>query len=134
MKTKSLNLRTLMGSCLAFVALAVAPIAQSQSNASSQAPATLASMETRSSFATHLENQLRQGGADARVQLGGDYRDVLNIEWQGVHRSDIYNFVTSSAADHARQLGFASFTFTDASQRWDYDLSRESMVVSPAQP
>ena len=131
--TKS-HLRTLMGSCLALLALAFAPIARSQSNALSQGSTALASMETRSSFATQIENQLRQRGADTRLQLDGDRRDVLHVEWQGVHRSDIYNFVTSSVAQDARQMGFTSFTFTNGSQRWDYDLSRESMVVSPAQP
>ena len=123
-----------MGSCLALLALGLTPVARSQSNASSQdqRPTVLATMETRSSFATHLENQLRQRGSDARVQLDGDRRDVLHVEWQGVHRSDIYNFVSSSAAQDARKMGFTSFTFSNGSQRWDYDLSRESMIVSAA--
>lgn len=90
-------------------------------------------MESRSGFATILEGQLRQQGADARVQLDGDRRDDLRIEWQGVRRSDIYSFVSSSAAQDARRMGFASVTFSNGTRRWDYNLSRESMVVSPAQ-
>ena len=123
-----------MGSCLALSAFA-APIAQSQNKATPQAqrPGAVATMETRSGFATSIENQLRQGGADARVQLDGDRRDVLRVEWQGARRSDIYQFVNSSAAQAARQMGFSSFVFTTGNLRWDYKLATESMVWSPAQ-
>lgn len=91
-------------------------------------------METRSAFATSLETQLRQQGADARVQLDGDRRDGLHIEWQNIHRSDIYNLVTSAAAAQARNIGFTSFVFSSRNQRWDYDLARESMIRSSVQP
>ena len=124
----------MVGSGLALFALAFAPIAPSQTNTSALARTGLASMETRSSFATHIENQLRQNGADARVQLDGDQRDILHVQWQGVHRAEIYNFVTSSAAQDARQIGFTSFSLTDGSRTWEYNLSRESMVVSSVQP
>lgn len=125
----------MIGSCLALSALALAPIAQSQSNVSPQAqrPVAISSMEARSSFATTIENQLRQRGMDARVQLDGDGRDVLRIDWQGARRSDIYQFVNSSATQAARQMGFSSVVFTDGNLRWDYNLARESMVWSPAQ-
>lgn len=93
----------------------------------------MASMETRSNFATTLENQLRQRGADARIQLDGDRRDVLRVEWQGVRRSDIYAFVNSVSVQEAKQLGFSTIVFTNGNLRWDYDLARESMVWSPAQ-
>ena len=91
-------------------------------------------METRSAFATSFETQLRQKGADARVQLDGDRREVLHIEWQNLHRSDIYGLVTSAAAEDAMRMGFTSFVFSSGNQRWDYDLTRESMVRSTVQP
>ncbi len=132
--TKS-SFRTLMGSCLALSTLAFTPIAQSQKTASPQVqrPGAVASMETRSDFATSLENQLRQRGADARVQLDGDRRDVLRVDWHGVRRSDIYAFVNSLSAQEAKHLGFSTTVFTNGNLRWDYDLARESMVWSPAQ-
>jgi hypothetical protein len=134
MKMIKSNLGTLTGSCLA-LALSFAPMAQSQSKAAPQLRGTaLASMETRSNFATTLENQLRQRGADARIQLDGDRRDVLRVEWQGVRRSDIYAFVNSVSVQEAKQLGFSTIVFTNGNLRWDYDLARESMVWSPAQP
>ena len=135
MKMMKTNFRILVGTGLALCTFAFAPIARSQSKVStpSQRPAAVASMESRSGFATNLETQLRQQGAEARVQLDGDRRDDLHVEWQGVRRSDIYSFVNSSAAQDAHRMGFASFTFSNGHQRWDYDLSRESMVVSQAQ-
>jgi hypothetical protein len=135
MKIMKSKFGTLMGSCLALSTLVFAPIAQSQSNASPQAqrPSAVASMETRSAFATRVEHTLRQRGLDARVQLDGDRRDVLRIEWLGARRSDIYQFVNSSAAHSARQMGFSSFVFTNGNLRWDYELARESMVWGPAQ-
>jgi len=134
MKMIKSNLGTLTGSCLA-LALSFAPMAQSQSKAAPQPRGTaLASMETRSNFATTLENQLRRRGADARIQLDGDRRDVLRVEWQGVRRSDIYAFVNSVSVQEAKQLGFSTIVFTNGNLRWDYDLARESMVWSPAQP
>jgi len=135
MKMMTTNFRTLVGSGLALCIVAFGPIARSQSSASTPLPrpAAVASMESRSGFATNLESQLRQHGADARVQLNGDRRDDLHVEWPGVRRNDIYNFVNSSAAQDARRMGFASFTFSNGHQQWDYDLSRESMVVSLVQ-
>lgn len=91
-------------------------------------------MQTRSAFATSLETQLRQQGADARIQLDGDHREVLHIEWQNVHRSDIYSMVNSNLAQKALHMGFTSFVFSSGNQRWDYDLTRESMVRSSVQP
>jgi hypothetical protein len=88
-------------------------------------------METRSDFATSLESQLRSRGIDAHVQLDGDSRDVLRIEWPSIHRSDVRSFVMSASAQRARQMGFSSVVFTNGKQRWDYDLARESMVWSP---
>jgi hypothetical protein len=134
MKMIKSNLGTLTGSYLA-LALCFAPMAQSQSKAAPQPQRTaLASMETRSNFATTLENQLRQRGADARIQLDGDRRDVLRVEWQGVRRSDIYAFVNSVSVQEAKQLGFSTIVFTNGNLRWNYDLARESMVWGPAQP
>jgi hypothetical protein len=135
MKTIKWNARTWMGSCLALAALSFAPVAQSQSKAT---PVTshsnsAASMEIRSAFATATESQLRQRGIDARLQLQGDRRDVLQVEWHGIHRSDIYNFVTSSAIQDARQMGFSGIVFTNGKQQWEYDLAKESMIWSPAQ-
>ena len=123
-----------MGGCLALAALAFAPIARSQSNLPTQTQGSaMSSMETRSAFATSVENQLRQSGADVRVQLDGDRRDVLRVEWQGARRGDIFRFVTSDAANHASRMGFSSFVFTNGTQRWEYNVSRESMITSPAQ-
>ena len=91
-------------------------------------------MEARSVFATGIEQQLRQAGIDARVQLDGDQRDVLRVEWQGAGRRDIYAFVNSAAVRRGAQpIGFRSIVFTSGAQRWDYDLARESMVWSPSQ-
>ena len=73
---------------------------------------------------------MRAQGTDVRVQLDGDALDTLRIEWPAVHRSDIYRFVTSSAAEQARRMGFASVVFTNGSRRWEYNLTRESMISS----
>ena len=135
MKMIKPNLGTLMGGCLT-LALFVAPVAQSQSDATPQPlhGSSLASMETRSHFATTVENQVRQRGFDAYVQVGGDRRDVLRVDWQGIRRSDIHSFVTSITVQDARQMGFTAIVFTSGTRQWDYDLARESMVWSPAQP
>jgi len=93
----------------------------------------LASMDSRSAYATDMENQLRGRGVDARVQLAGDARDVLQVEWTSVRQSDIYSFVYSNVADHAKKMGFSSIEITDGLQRWDYDLARESMVWTTTQ-
>jgi hypothetical protein len=134
MKMIKPNLGTLMGGGLT-LALFVAPLAQSQSNPTPQAMhrSAVASMETRSHFATSVENQLRQRGFDAHVQLGGDRRDVLRVDWQGIRRRDIHSLVTSITVQDARQMGFTAIVFTNGTQQWDYDLARESMVWSPAQ-
>jgi hypothetical protein len=135
MKMTHRHLGMMTGSCLALAALAFAPVARSQSNFQSIRSKTIvaASMEARSSFATATENQLRQRGVDARVQLQGDRRDVLHVEWQGVRRSDIFAFVNSSAMQNAKQAGVSTILFTNGTQQWEYDLARESMIWSPAQ-
>ena len=91
-------------------------------------------MQTRSDFASRIENQLRQHGMDARVQLDGDSRDLLRIESQQLGRSDVYSFVNSISAHQARQIGFSAIMFSNDKQQWDYDLARESMILSPTQP
>jgi hypothetical protein len=89
-------------------------------------------METRSAFATGVEDQLRRAGFDARVQLDGDQRDVLRIEWQGISRHDLYRFVTSSPLRGETQAdGFRSVVFSSGAEQWDYNLANESMVWSP---
>lgn len=132
MKITPRSLANLMGSCLVLASLSMSTLAQSQRQAPASRPND-ASMETRSAFATAIEHQLRQRGFDARVQLQGDRRDVLHIQWQGVRRSDIYNFVTSSIMRDARQVGFTQIVFINGQQQWEYDLARESMIWSPAQ-
>jgi hypothetical protein len=92
-----------------------------------------ASMDSRSVYATDVENQLRGRGIDARVQLAGDSRDVLQVEWASVRQSAIYSFVNSNVADNAKTMGFSSIEITDGLQRWDYDLTRESMVWTTTQ-
>jgi hypothetical protein len=135
MKMIKRHFGTLTGSCLALAALAFAPAARSQSNPQPvTSPAgVVASMDARSTFATATENQLRQRGIDAHVQLQGDRRDVLHVEWQGIHRSDIFNFVNSSAMQGAKRAGFSTILFTSGTQQWEYNLARESMIWSPAQ-
>jgi hypothetical protein len=134
MKMMTSNLGTLLGGCIALTALSFAAIAQSQSTE----PRTvhrnaIASMQTRSDFASRIENQLRQHGMDARVQLDGDSRDLLRIESQQLARSDVYSFVNSISAHQAHQIGFSAITFSNDKQQWDYDLARESMILSPTQ-
>jgi hypothetical protein len=91
-------------------------------------------MQTRSDFASRIENQLRQHGMDARVQLDGDSRDLLRIESRQLGRSDVYSFVNSMSGRQARQIGFSAIIFSNDKQHWDYDLARESMISSPTQP
>jgi hypothetical protein len=129
MKMTKSNLATL-GGCLVLASLAFVSVAQSQ-NYSSLINAAV-SMDSRSAFAIGIENQLRQRGVDARVQLDGDARDVLHVEWTTVRRGDIFYFVNSSVSDNAKQMGFKTVVFTDGQQRWDYDVAGESMVWSPA--
>jgi hypothetical protein len=126
------KLGNLMGGCLVLAALSMSMLAHAQGQTPGSRPND-ASMETRSAFATAIEHQLRQRGFDARAQLQGDRRDVLHIQWQGVRRSDIYNFVTSSVMRDARQMGFTQIIFTNGQQQWEYNLARESMIWSPAQ-
>ena len=91
-------------------------------------------MESRSTFATRVENQLRQSGIDACVQLDGDQRDVLHIEWQAVGRRNIRAFVDSAIVrKEARPMGFRTIVFVRGTEHWDYDLERESMVWSSSQ-
>lgn len=131
MKMMKSNLATLGGG-LILASLAVVSVAQSQNHGVRHGSA-VASMDSRSAFATGLENQMRQRGVDARVQLAGDARDVLHVEWTSVRRGDIFSFINSTVADSAKQMGFATVVFTDGRQRWDYDVARESVVWSPAQ-
>lgn len=135
MKMTTSHFGTLLGGCLALAALSFAPIAQSQSNAPRRVHLNaVASMQTRSDFAGRIENQLRQHGMDAQVQLDGDGRDLLRIESQQLGRSAVYSFVNSVSAQQARQIGFTAVIFSNGKQQWDYDLARESMIWSPAQP
>jgi hypothetical protein len=125
------SLRTVMACSLALGAFSFLPVLQSQTSRSLTEPHLTASPDARSSFATTLERQMRSKGNDVRVQLEGDALDTLRIEWPTVHRSDIYRFVTSPAAQRAVRMGFSSVLFTNGSQRWEYNLTRESMVSSP---
>lgn len=131
MKLSTPNLATL-GGCFLLATLALVSVAQSQSRSWLMSSA-VASMDSRSAYATDIENQLRGRGIDARVQLAGDSRDVLQVEWTNVRQSDIYSFVNSNIADNAKEMGFLSIEIIDGLQRWDYDLARESMVWTPAQ-
>jgi hypothetical protein len=131
MKMTKSNVGILLGGCLALTALS---FAQLQSSAPSAHRIALASMQTRSDFATRIENQLRQHGMDARVQLDGDGRDLLRVESQNLGHSDVYSIVNSLSAKRAKQIGFSAIIFSNNKQRWDYDLARESMIWSPAQP
>ena len=133
MTTKKVKFATLLGSSLVLALVTLGSAAQSRNAAttSTQPKVVAASMETRSDFATTLEAQLRSRGVDARVQLDGDNRDVLRIDWPTIHRSDIYHFVTSPAAQQALRMGFSTVLFTNGKQRWEYNLTRESMISSP---
>lgn len=115
--------------------LALLPLSFAQTATFAQ-PARLSvrpSMEARSAFASRLENQLRQRGFDAKVQLDGDERDRLNIEWPGVSRSALYEFVNSPAVHRTMQpIGFRTIQITSGRQQWDYDVLRESMVWNPS--
>ena len=134
MKATRSDLRITAGRSLAvatvltIASLVPSPLEQSQvAKASAVAP----TMETRSTFATGVENQLRRAGIDVRVQLDGDQRDVLRIEWQGISRHDLYRFVTSSPLHGEAQAdGFRSVVFSNGAQQWDYNLATESMVWS----
>jgi hypothetical protein len=131
MKLSTPNLATL-GGCLLLATLALVSVAQSQSHAWLMSSA-MASMDSRSAYATDIENQLRGRGVDAHVQLAGDARDVLQVEWTSVRHSDVYSLVNSNVADNAKQMGFSSIEIIDGLQRWDYDLARESMIWTTAQ-
>jgi hypothetical protein len=121
-----------LGGGLILACLALVSVAQSQNRGARHA-SVVASMDSRSAFATGVENQLRQRGIDARVQLAGDARDVLHVEWTSVRRSDLFSFVNSTVVENAKQMGFSTVVFTDGQQRWDYNVARESMVWSRAQ-
>jgi len=125
------DFETVLAGCLALACLSFTPIAQSR-NRPEPPKTAVASMDTRSSFAISVENHLRERGTDARVELDGDSRDVLLVNWTGVQRKDIFVFVSSGPAAEAQQLGFTKIIVTDAKQRWDYDVTRESMVWTPA--
>ncbi|HWX92003.1 MAG TPA: hypothetical protein VNY29_05165 [Terriglobales bacterium] len=131
MKTIKANFETL-AACLLAVAAVFFAVSFGPSTALAQAPATaVPTMETRSAFATAFENQLRQRGIVAYVQLDGDERDVLRVEWQTISRHDIYGLVNSGLMRNAAPaMGFRTMVFTNGEQRWEYDLARESMVFS----
>jgi hypothetical protein len=74
---------------------------------------------------------MRAQGSDVRVQLAGDALDTLRVDWPAIHRSDIYGFVTSPAAQEALRMGFSNVLFTNGKRRWEYNLTRESMISSP---
>jgi hypothetical protein len=137
MKSFQSHLRTLVGRCLAPAILFVvasqgqSPLAHTQAAMASEVKPTT---EARSVYATAIENQWRQAGVDARVQLDGDQRDVLRIEWQGIGRRDIYAFVNSATIGKAQRIGFRSVVLLSGEQRWDYDLARQSMVWAPLNP
>src|ERR1700741_89346 len=135
MKIKKSNSATLLGGCLALTVLSFTPIARSQSSVPGTTHQTaVASMQTRSDFASRIENQLRQGGVDARVQLDGDSRDLLRVESQQLGRRDVYSFVNSLSVRQAKQIGFSAIVFSNGKQQWNYDLARQSMIWSPVQP
>jgi hypothetical protein len=125
------SLGTVMACSLALIAFSLSPALQSQTKRSSNVQRGAASSDARSSFATTLERQMRSEGTDVRIQLEGDALDTLRLEWPTVHRSDIYRFVNSPEAQRAVRMGFTSVLFTNGSRRWEYNLTRESMVSSP---
>ena len=124
--------RTVMASSLVLAGFSLTPALQSQTAAIVPQNSVVASMDARSGYATTLERQMRAKGVDAKVELAGESLTVLQVEWRSVHRSDIYSFVTSPAAVQALRMGFENVVFTNGSQRWEYNLRRESMVSSPA--
>jgi len=116
--------------CLALVAVVALSLAHAQSSTAMP----IRSMEARSAFATGIENQLRQAGKDARVQLDGDQRDVLRIDWQRLNRRDLNAFFNSEIVQsQAEQVGLRTVVVSSGTQRWDYDLTRQSLVWSPFQ-
>jgi hypothetical protein len=117
-------LRTVLAGFLAVVFFSFTPALHSQS-------AHAVSPNVRSHFATTLEREMRAQGTDVRIQLDGDALDTLRVDWPAVHRSDIYRFVTSPAAQQAVRKGFSKVVFSNGSRRWEYDLTRESMISSP---
>ena len=136
MKSFRAKLTTLAG-CSAALAALVFTISLAQPSALAQSRAvarSAATMETRSAFATNIEDQLRKRGIDASVQLDGDERDTLRIEFSNMTRRDVFHFVNSTMVrDAAPMIGFKSVAFSNGEQQWDYDLARESMVSHPVQ-
>jgi hypothetical protein len=128
MKTKKSSLNVIASRSLALLTLFALFGQPSPARAVTSRAAT-ATMESRSAFATGIEGELRRDGVDARVQLIGDRRDTLRIEWQGMNQREVFHFVRSGAFNRDTEaLGFQSIMFTDGTQQWDYDLARESMV------
>ena len=112
--------------------LALLFFGQTVASAQHARPSLEPSMEARSAFASSLENQLHQRGIDAKVQLDGDRRDTLNIDWPGVSRSTLYGFVNAPTVRETMQpIGFRMIQITSGHQQWDYDVLRESMVWNP---
>jgi|GEM_PF-3320435 hypothetical protein len=127
--TKNQFLGSVLAASLAVAVCSLTPALHSQTAPSSRAD--VSSPDVRSTFATNLEGRMRAQGTDVSVQLDGEALDSLRIEWPTIHRSDIYRFVTSAAAEQARRMGFTSVVFTNGSRRWEYSLTRESMISSP---
>jgi hypothetical protein len=134
MKTTQSHFGTL-ASCGLALAIAWSIASVGQPSALAQSHRLQPSMEARSAFATSIETQMRQGGIDAQVQLEGDQRDQLRVQWNGVNSRNIYAFVTSnSVRNTVGVIGFKTIVFTHGTQRWEYDVARESMVWSSSQP
>jgi hypothetical protein len=119
--------RVVLAGSLALVVFSLTPALHSQTARRSR---LYASPDARSAFATTMERQMRVQGTDVRVQLAGDSLDTLQVEWPAVHPRDIYGFVTSPAAQQALRMGFSTVVFTSGSRRWEYNLTRESMISS----
>jgi hypothetical protein len=122
------HFRVVLAGSLALVVLSLTPALHSQTARRSRPSA---SPDVRSAFATTMERQMRAQGTDVRVQLAGDSRDTLQVEWPAVRRSDIYGFVTSPAVQQALRMGFSTVVVTNGSRRWEYNLTQESMISSP---
>jgi len=136
-KTSVSNLRTIITAslgltiCIATSTLVPVSLAGAQS---AVAPFPISGMEARSAFATGIENRLRRAGKDARVQLDGDQRDTLRIDWPKVSRRDLNAFFNSAIIDRQAELvGLRTIVVTNGAQRWDYDIARQSLIWSPSQ-
>jgi len=122
-----------LGLTISIATSSLVPVSSARAQ-SAVAPFPIRSMEARSAFATGIENQLRRAGKDARVQLDGEQREILWIEWQKVSRRDLNTFFNSAIVDSQAELvGLRTIVVTSGAQRWDYDIARQSLVWSPSQ-